>query len=94
VQAVRQNKATLICLLQGTFVIVRSELLPREPLIWVETEEDRAILVAAGASQGLIYTKEELALLAKHPPSDEELVRVHDAKHMFNGRSGSHDRAS
>ena len=54
------------------------------------TKDTRTALAEADATPGNIYTRDELRVLVKAnrcaPFTAVELLRIHDAKQLFNGR--------
>lgn len=87
--AVFTHKSALLRLLRCTFVIVDSDAL-NEVVFFAADEETKTVLVDAGAKPGCVYTHEELRSLVdehRHEPiTPAELLRIHAAKRMFNGR--------
>lgn len=88
-ETLRQHKPQLLALLRHEFLIVRSAVL-NETLYFAAEEDTKAVLVAAGAEPACIYTRDELrelvALNRREPVSADELLRIHTAKRLFNGR--------
>jgi hypothetical protein len=86
------HKPTLLALLQLPFVMVYSETLD-ETVFFCQDEPTRAMLIAAGADEFSIYTRDELRILCEHnrvaPLSPAELHKVHEIKRMFSGRISS-----
>jgi len=86
---IRQNKPQLLRLLQQEFLIVHSGAL-NQTVFFAADDHARAALVAAGAERGCIYTCDELRELVelnRHEPiTADELLRIHTAKRLFNGR--------
>ena len=85
----RAHKRHLLVLLRLPFVMVyfRSLL---ETFFFAEDEDTRAALVEAGAEPASVYTRSELRMLVERhrrvPITVAELLRVHEAKRMFNAR--------
>ena len=59
-------------------------------LFFCEDQDTKAALLAAGAEEWRIYTKDELRLLAAQnrikPLTDVDLRKVHEIKRTFHGR--------
>ena len=81
---IREHKAALLRLLGVKFLVVWSQLL-KETVFFVADDQTKERLVASGAERGGIYTRAELAVLANGQVSADELIRVHEAKQLFNG---------
>ena len=85
--AIRENKPSLLALLSGpAFVVVRSDLLPGELLLWTADEQARQQLIAHGAPPGCIYTRDELAPLVQQNTDPDTVRSVHAVKRSFDGR--------
>ena len=69
--------------------MVHSEALG-ETIFFARDEDTRTALAEADATPGNIYTRDELRVLVKAnrcaPFTAVELLRIHDAKQLFNGR--------
>ena len=86
-EAIRTYKPGLLALLTGPpFVVVRSGLLPTELVFWTASDEGRDLLITHGAPAGLIYTPDELRILAASNTDSRMLIALHRTKHLFNGR--------
>jgi hypothetical protein len=87
--SIRQHKLELLALLRLEFLMVRSGVL-NDTIFFAADEETKTALVDAGAEPGRVYTREELRLLIhqhRHKPiTAAELLHIHTAKRMFNGR--------
>jgi hypothetical protein len=85
----RAHKKNLMSLLHLPFVMAHSEALG-ETIFFVRDEDTRRALVEAGAAPGMIYRRDELQILVKAnrcaPFTAAELLPIHDAKQLFNGR--------
>jgi hypothetical protein len=85
----RRYKWHLLCVLSLPFVIVRSATLG-ETVFFCADEPTKAALVAAGAEEWSIYSKDELRTLGEQnrvaPLSQAELRKVHEIKRAFDGR--------
>ena len=85
----RAYKPQLLALLQLPFVMAYSEVLG-ETIFFCEDEATKAALIAAGADEWSIYTKDELRVLVAHnrakPFLPDELCRLHEGKRTFQGR--------
>jgi len=68
---------------------VRSVVL-NDIVYFAANEKTKSALVAAGAEPGCIYTRDELRGLVelnrREPLTADELLRIHKAKKIFNGR--------
>jgi hypothetical protein len=88
-EMLRDYKPRLLTLLQLPFVMAYSKAL-EETIFFCEDEDTKAALVEAGADEDSIYTRAELQILIEHnrarPFIPDELLRIHAAKRMFNGR--------
>ncbi len=88
-EALRQNKPQLLALLRHDFLFVHSAAL-NETVYFAADQQAHAALVAAGAEPGCIYTRDELRELVelnrREPVTAGELLRIHSAKRLFNGR--------
>ena len=83
--AIREHKVALLELLRLNFLVVRSDTI-KETVIWAADEETKERLVAAGATQGSIYTPSELEALVHQRITVAELPVIHASKRTFNGR--------
>jgi hypothetical protein len=85
----RTYKPQLLDLLRLPFVMVFSQIL-EETVFFCADEPTKAALVAAGAEEWSIYTKDELRTLSEQnrvaPLTAAELRRVHEIKRTFCGR--------
>ena len=85
----KAHKPQLLTLLRLRFCMVYSELL-KETIFFCEDEDTKEALVAAGADEWSIYTKDELRVLVAHnrakPFLPDELCRLHEDKRTFHGR--------
>jgi hypothetical protein len=88
----RTYKPQLLDLLRLPFVMVFSQIL-EETVFFCADEPTKAALVAAGAEEWNIYTKDELWTLSEQnrvaPLSPAELRKVHEIKRTFSGRISS-----
>lgn len=85
--AVVANKPSILAILTGPpFLIVRSDLLPGETLLWATDAQGRDLLEQGGADPGVVYTRTELGVLLRKHPSAMDLIAIHSAKRKFNGR--------
>ncbi len=88
-EALRQHKRQLLALLRHDFLFVHSAAL-NETVYFAADQQAHAALVAAGAEPGCIYTRNELRELVelnrREPITAGELLRLHGAKRIFNGR--------
>ena len=84
--AICDNKPLLLAFLSGPqFIVVRSEILP--PLLfWTAAHQGRDLLVAHGAPPELIYTRDELAAIARTNPDARSLMLLHQCKRLFGSR--------
>ena len=93
----RAHKLRLLMLLQLPFVIVYSEALGAT-IFFCKDADTRGCLVEAGAEPASIYTREELRLLVEHhrqtPITAADLLRMHDARRLFNAQVRGAVRAS
>jgi TubC N-terminal docking domain len=80
----RAHKPELLRLLTLPFVIVQSEVL-NEIVVFVADDETRNQLVSSGAKPGSIYTRAELVILVGERVTPDELLKLHEAKQIFNG---------
>ena len=89
VDTLSQHKPRLLALLELPFCMLYSRTL-EENVFFCEDEETKAALVAAGADEWSIWTKDELrALIAQNrikPFTDAELCKLHEIKKTFNAR--------
>lgn len=89
---IRQHKPQLLSLLRHKFLIVHSAVLG-ETVYFAEDEKARQALIGAGAEPCCIYTRDELCeLVDQHrraPFTVDELLLLHAAKRIFNGRIAS-----
>jgi hypothetical protein len=83
-EAIRQNKAPLLEVLDLTFSMVQSAAL-NAIVFFAPDEATKRSLVAAGANQSNIYTAAELEELIRCRVTAAELQLIHSAKHKFNG---------
>jgi len=83
--AIRQQKPNLLNLVRLTFLIVRSGLL-NATVFFVPDDATKDSLVSAGASDGSIYTRSELAALVHQRVTPKELPRIHAGKQIFKGK--------
>jgi len=83
--AIRAHRPALVELLRLNFLVVRADAL-KETVFWTADEESKERLVAAGATQGSIYTPSELEALAHRRVTVGELPAIHSAKRTFDGR--------
>jgi hypothetical protein len=92
VPVLRAHKPHLLSLLQLPFVMAYSKTL-EETIFFCADEATKTALVAAGASEWSIYTRDELRILCEQnrlaPLSPAELRRVHEIKRTFHGRISS-----
>ncbi len=88
----RQHKSQLLALLRHKFLIIDSVVLD-ETLFFVADDQAKAALAKAGAGPGCIYTRDELRLLVEknrgEPITAADLLSIHAAKRVFNGRIAS-----
>jgi hypothetical protein len=88
----RTHKVQLLALLRLPFVMVESQIL-EETIFFCADEPTRAALIAAGADEFSIYTRDELRILCEQnrlaPLSPAELRKVHEIKRTFSGRISS-----
>ena len=88
----KDHKWLLLDLLRLPFVMAHSETLG-ETIFFCADEPTKAALVAAGAEEWSIYTKDELRTLCEQnrvaPLSPAELRKVHEIKRTFSGRIAS-----
>ncbi|HUI05545.1 MAG TPA: hypothetical protein VL486_00915 [Verrucomicrobiae bacterium] len=85
--SIRRNKVRLLALLSGPpFLIVRSEMLPDEPLFWTTNKEGCELLVEHGAPRGSVYVYGELDTIVRLNPDSTNLHRLCHAKRLFDGR--------
>ena len=88
----RTHKVQLLALLRLPFVMVESQIL-EETIFFCADEPTRAALIAAGADEFSIYTRDELRTLCEQnrvaPLSPAELRKVHEIKRTFSGRISS-----
>lgn len=93
----RVHKPELLALLRLEFLMVRSATL-NETLFFAANEEVKSALVEAGAESGCVYTREELRLLIdqhrREAITAADLLRLHAAKRIFNGRIVSSQRGA
>jgi hypothetical protein len=90
VEVLRDHKAQLLDLLRrDDFVLVNSKAVG-ELLFFCEDETTKADLVAAGAEEWRIYTKDELRILVEQnrikPFTEVELSKVHEVKRTFSAK--------
>ena len=92
VETLRAYKPRLLSLFQLPFVMMYSETL-EETVFFCADEHTKAALVAAGAEEWSIYTRDELRTLCEQnriaPLSPAELRKVHEIKRTFSGRISS-----
>jgi hypothetical protein len=92
VETLRDYKRRLLDLLGLPFVMAYSKTL-EETIFFCADEATKTALVAAGASEWSIYTKDELRTLSEQnrvaPLSSAELRKVHEIKRTFSGRTTS-----
>ena len=85
----RLHKVQLLALLRLPFVMVESQIL-EETIFFCADEPTRPALIAAGADEFSIYTRDELRTLCEQnrvaPLSAAELRKVHEIKRTFSGR--------
>src|SRR5262249_23771230 len=85
----RVCKTDLLALLRLPFVMVYSKTLG-DTVFFCENENTRAVLVEAGASEGSIYTKDELRILVAQnrisPLTNQELRKMHQIKRTFGAK--------
>jgi hypothetical protein len=88
-ETLRDYKPRLLPILRLPYVLVYSRTL-EEYVFFCEDEETKAALVAAGADEWSIWTKDELrALIAQNrikPFTDAELRKAAEIKRTFNAR--------
>jgi hypothetical protein len=90
VEILRDRKPQLLELLRrNDFVLVDSKAVG-DLLFFCEDQDTKAALLAAGAEEWRIYTKDELRLLVAQnrikPLTDVDLRKVHEIKRTFHGR--------
>ena len=87
-EVLREHKTALVALLRLPFVMVYSKALG-EMIFVCEDDDTRETLIDAGA-QDVIYTRDQLRILIEHnrarPFVPDELIRLHDAKKLFNAK--------
>jgi hypothetical protein len=92
-EVLKAHKPALLALLKLPFVQVYSEAV-EEVMFFCQDEPTKAALVAAGAEEWSIYTKDELRTLSEQnrvaPLTAAELRRVHEIKRTFCGRITTH----
>jgi hypothetical protein len=90
----RTYKPQLLDLLRLPFVMVFSQIL-EETVFFCADEPTKAALVAAGAEEWSIYTKEELRTLCEQngvaPLTATELKQLHQIRRTFNARITPND---
>jgi hypothetical protein len=88
-ETLRDYKPQLLALLRLPFVLVYSRTLEQD-VFFCENEETKSALVAAGADEWAIWTKDELrALIAQNrikPFTDAELRKAAEIKRTLNAR--------
>jgi hypothetical protein len=67
-------------------VIVRSEVLHGEIVLWTASDEGRDLLMRHGAARGSIWTYAELDRVCRLNPNADGLNRLHLVKRTFQGR--------
>jgi hypothetical protein len=82
---IRQHKPALLDLMRLTFLVVRSGALD-SIVFFVPDDPTKEALVSAGARPGSVYTRSELEKLVRQRVTPEDLVRIHAAKQIFNGK--------
>jgi hypothetical protein len=91
-RTLKTHKWALLPLLRLPFVMVFSQALG-ETIFFCEDEDTRATLIAVGASEWSIYTRDELSILCAQkriaPLSVAELRKLHEIKRTFNARTTS-----
>jgi hypothetical protein len=83
--ALRANKPALLALLRLNFVLCKSDVL-KETVIFADSEETKAALVAGGADPRVVYAPDELRLLTSQRISAKDLLVAHAAKKRFSGK--------
>ena len=85
----RLYKSHLLVLLGLNWFMAYSQTL-KDTIFFCDDEDTRNVLVEAGAAQCCVYTRSELRVLLEHhreaPLSVSELLRIHSARRLFNGR--------
>lgn len=81
--ALREHKPSVMALLANTWIMVRSDL-ASGIVFFANDEAARDALIAAGCSQGCVFTREELAALVAFG-GDDAGVAVR-AKVLFEGK--------
>jgi hypothetical protein len=85
----KAHKPQLLGLLRLPFCMVYSRTLEQN-VFFCEDEETKDALVAAGADEWSIYTRDELQILVEHnrvkPFLPDELRKVHEIKRTFHRR--------
>ena len=84
------NRDAIIELLTNELIIVESKLDPGQPLIWCKSEDVRSLLIEHGASPGKIWTREELATVARSVRSPEQATLLLKARRLFDAQVGDH----
>jgi hypothetical protein len=88
-ETLRDYKPQLLPILRLPYVLVYSRTLEQN-VFFCENEATKDALVAAGADEWSIWTKDELRVLISQnrikPFSKEELYKVHTLKRTFHGR--------
>jgi hypothetical protein len=89
VPILKSHKPALLALLRLPFVMVLSETLG-ETIFFCDDEDTKAALLEVGASEWIIYTRDELRTLSEQnriaPFSDAELRKLHEIRKTFHGR--------
>jgi hypothetical protein len=87
--ALRLYKWHLLHLLKQDWLMAYSKTL-KETIFFCDDDDTRNCLISAGAAPCCVYTLPELrSLLVRHreaPLTVAELLRIHHARRLFNGR--------
>ena len=83
-EAIRIHKPVLLALVSSPrFIVVRSEILQPQFLLWVATDCDRHLLISFGAPPGIVYTLDELRAITERIPDTDILTLLHQCKRTF-----------
>ena len=94
-EAIQTQKPRLLGLLallsSPQFIMVRSGVGP-QLLFWTASEEGRNLLISYGAPPEIIYTRNELTVIARVNPDSEALMLLSECKRLFGSRLQAADR--